>query len=50
MARIVLGVGTSHTPMFTLDSDEWVHRADADRANWALNLSDGRRVNYPQLL
>lgn len=50
MARIVLGIGTSHTPLLTLDSHEWEHRADADRANEALNLSDGRWLTYPQLL
>ena len=50
MARIVLGLGTSHTPMFTLDSSEWRHRADADYANTRLNLSDGRWVTYAELL
>lgn len=50
MARIVLGVGTSHTPLFTLDSTEWRHRADADYANPHLNLSDGRWLDYEQLL
>lgn len=50
MARIVLGLGTSHTPLLTLDSDEWQHRANVDYANPKLNLSDGRRINYAQLL
>lgn len=50
MAKIVLGIGTSHTPLFTLESSEWQHRADADRANPRLNLSDGRWVSYPELL
>ena len=50
MAKIVLGLGTSHTPLLTLESSEWEHRADADRANPTLNLSDGRWVNYQQLL
>ena len=50
MGKIVLGLGTSHTPLLTLDSGDWEHRAAADRANLKLNLSDGRLVNYEQLL
>lgn len=50
MAKIVLGLGTSHTPLLTLNSSEWQHRAAADYANPKLNLSDGRLVNYEQLL
>jgi hypothetical protein len=50
MAKIVLGLGTPHTPLFTLQSIEWTHRADADYANPHLNLSDGRWLTYEQLL
>jgi len=50
MARIVLGAGSSHTPMLTLPAEEWAHRAAADYANPLLNLSDGRFVSYDQLL
>ena len=50
MANIVLGLATSHTPLFTLHSDDWRLRADADRANLRLNLSDGRRLRYEELL
>jgi hypothetical protein len=50
MAKLVLGIGTSHTPMLTLESHEWEHRAAADYENPSLNLSDGRRVNYSELL
>jgi len=50
MAEIILGLATSHTPLFTLQSDDWRLRADADRANPRLNLSDGRRIRYEQLL
>jgi hypothetical protein len=50
MANIVLGLATSHTPLFTLHSDDWRLRADADRANRRLNLSDGRRMSYEELL
>jgi hypothetical protein len=50
VAKIVLGIGTSHSPMLTLESGEWEHRAAADYENPSLNLSDGRWVNYQQLL
>jgi hypothetical protein len=50
MARIVLGIGSSHTPMLNLRADQWSHRANVDYENKKLNLSDGRRVTYPQLL
>ena len=50
MGKIVLGLGTSHTPLLTLAPGDWEHRAAADRANPKLNLSDGRWVNYQQLL
>lgn len=50
MASIVLGLATAHSPLLTLDGEEWHHRAAADRANPALNLSDGRFVNYEELL
>jgi hypothetical protein len=36
--------------MFTLESEDWKHRADADYANPTLNLSDGRMLNYAELL
>lgn len=50
MARIVLGIGASHTPLLTLESEEWMHRAAVDYANPRLNMSDGRFVTYDQLL
>ena len=50
MAEIILGLGASHTPLLTLDSVQWSHRAQADYANQQLNLSDGRWVSYAQLL
>ncbi len=50
MARIVLGIGTSHTPLLTLESEDWEHRAAADYQNPTLNLSDGRWLTYEQLL
>jgi hypothetical protein len=50
MAKIVLGIGTSHTPMLNLTAQQWQHRAEVDYRNGKLNLSDGRRVTYQQLL
>lgn len=50
MANIVLGIGCSHTPLLTLTSEQWIHRAAADHANSQLNLSDGRLLTYPELL
>lgn len=50
MAKIVLGLGASHTPLLTLSSEQWAHRAEADYANPKLNLSDGRWLSYPELL
>ena len=49
MAKIVLGLAASHTPLLTLDWPEWQHRAATDLANKALNLSDGRFVSYEEL-
>ena len=50
MAKIVLGIGTSHSPMLTLDGDDWHNRARADRANKRLSLADGSLVDYDTLV
>ncbi len=50
MAKIVLGLAASHTPLLALDAAQWQHRAAVDYANTGLNLSDGRRMNYAELL
>ncbi len=50
MARITLGIGASHTPLLTLTSEHWRHRAEADYANKQLNMSDGRLLDYAQVL
>jgi hypothetical protein len=50
MARIVLGIAASHTPLLALSAHHWEQRAAADLANPQLNLSDGRRLTYDQLL
>jgi aromatic ring-opening dioxygenase catalytic subunit (LigB family) len=50
MAKIVLGIGSSHTPMLNLTAEQWSHRANVDFNNTKLALPDGRKVSYPQLL
>src|ERR1700722_4481679 len=49
MAEVVLGLGTSHSPLLTLDPADWQQRADDDYRNPRLNLSDGRFVSYRSL-
>ena len=48
MSRIVLGMGTSHSPLLTFDVDTWMEKAADDRVR-RLNLSDGRMITYGQL-
>lgn len=50
MAQVVLGIGSSHSPLLALDGEEWAHRARDDLRSKALNLSDGRWLAYPDLL
>lgn len=50
MARIVLGAATSHSPMLTLDGDDWHNRAAADVRNPRLSLADGQLVDYDTLV
>jgi len=50
MAKIVLGIGSSHTPLLTLTAEQWQHRAAADYANTKLNMSDGRLLTYAEVL
>src|ERR1700743_2321968 len=50
MARIVIGMGVSHTPLLTLGAEQWIHRAEVDYKNPRLNMSDGRWLSYEELL
>ncbi len=50
MAKIVLGIATSHSPLMVLEPGEWYLRSEGDRANPKLALSDGREMNYAQLV
>ncbi|MGD9944725.1 MAG: hypothetical protein AB7L76_15705 [Burkholderiaceae bacterium] len=49
MAQIVLGLGTTHSPMLNLSAGQWRHRANVDQSNASLALSDGRRLSYAEL-
>ncbi len=49
MARVVLGIGTSHTPMLNVGADEWPLYIELDRHRPHLH-KDGRRATYDELL
>lgn len=50
MARIVLGIGTSHSPLLAIDAAMWPERAKDDLRKTELHLTDGRVVDYATLL
>jgi len=49
MARIVLGIGSSHGPQLALPPDQWHRRATADRRNSELWYR-GRTYIFPELV
>ena len=49
MAEIVLGMGTSHTPMLNLAPEEWSHFIELDRVR-PHRHKDGRPASYADLL
>ena len=49
MARIVLGIGTSHTPMLNVGPEEWPLFEQLDRKRAHLH-KDGTRATYDELL
>ncbi|WP_428661509.1 extradiol ring-cleavage dioxygenase [Reyranella sp.] len=49
MARIVLGIGTSHTPMLNVGVEDWRRFEDLDRRRSHLH-KDGRPATYGELL
>jgi len=49
MARIVLGIGSSHTPMLNARLDDWPRFIELDRLRQHLD-KQGRPVSYEQLL
>jgi OH-DDVA oxygenase len=50
MAEIVLGIGTSHTPLLTFGAEKWADYSRRDYKSKTLNLSDGRWVSYEELV
>jgi len=49
MAKIVMGIGTAHSPQLQLSPAEWELRAEADRRN-PEHWYRGRAYNYEELL
>lgn len=51
MAKIVLGIGSSHSPILLMEPDAWLARADHDdRHIHALHDFQGNRITYDELL
>jgi 3-O-methylgallate 3,4-dioxygenase len=50
MARIVLGLGSSHTPQISTDTDTWDDHANRDMANSELLGLDGQYHSFDELL
>ncbi|PKB72094.1 MAG: hypothetical protein BZY87_01795 [SAR202 cluster bacterium Io17-Chloro-G6] len=51
MAEIVLGLGTSHSPMLSLPSELWGEYAARDKVNpMLLSIEDGAVMSYEELL
>ena len=51
MAKIVLGMGTSHSPMLVLKAEDWEARVleEMKPTNRALFTLDGKRTTYDEL-
>src|SRR6266545_1451577 len=49
MAKIVLGIGSSHAPQLALPPTEWWRRTDFDKKNPALWFR-GKTYNFPELV
>jgi hypothetical protein len=51
MARIVLGLATSHSPQLSLPPEHWLKRGEEDRRNPSLyRVPDGKHVTFDELL
>jgi len=50
MAELVLGVGASHSPMVSLDGDDWLVWGERDHHHTMLYTRDGRHVTYDEQL
>lgn len=49
MAKLVMGIGTSHSPLLSMDGRMWGERGKDDRRNKNLNTMDGRFIPYDEL-
>lgn len=49
MSEVVLGIGTSHSPLLAMEPEMWVERARDDYLRTKIPLCDGRVVSYGQL-
>jgi hypothetical protein len=49
MAKIIMGMGTSHTPLVAIRAKQWEEYITRDYQRRDLNLSDGRYVSYDEL-
>lgn len=50
MAKIVLGLGTSHSPMLSTTTDIWPEHGERDKRNPQLLTAEGEYLTYEQLL
>jgi aromatic ring-opening dioxygenase catalytic subunit (LigB family) len=50
MGQVVLGIGTSHSPLLAIGADLWLERGKDDLRREQLFLSDGRVISYSELL
>lgn len=50
MAKIVLAAASSHSPLLAVSSEQWGARAQDDVASKHLAMSDGRVLDYAELL
>ncbi len=50
MAELVLGIGASHSPMVTLDGDDWLVWGERDHQHPMLYSREGERRTYEQQL
>jgi 3-O-methylgallate 3,4-dioxygenase len=50
MAEVVLGVGSSHSPMVTLSGDDWLAWGERDHQHPMLYSRDGRHLTYDEQL
>ncbi|MCP3730034.1 hypothetical protein M9978_06290 [Sphingomonas sp. MG17] len=49
MSEIVLGIGTSHSPLLAIDPHEWAERGRDDMRRQAYCMVDGRTLTYDAL-